>query len=548
MKKLYFLFSVLLISSASFGQTTVFQESFESTPYAGTISETCNDTSSDFFTVTDGSDIASNYEVNGYDGTYFFAAQDIDGDCSSATQTITFDDINISGYTDLTFAILLAEDDSNDGNQDWDDSDYFSVSYDIDNSGTFTTLLTADNNSQGTNAEPQVNGTTLTSQFAEFAAAISGSGSVIDIVLTFSFNSGDEDIAVDNIRLIDGYVSCDVTLGEATYTCNASTTGNSDSVTINIPYTGSDATITSVTSSTGTVGGDDPASVSDGTITITGLTEGDAWDITINGGICDGSTKSGTVAEVECLPTACFDLTGTNEFEIVQIAANDDGDNWYLNSGAYAINGYCSGCTETETDSWLVFGPLDLSSAAGTELVFNSVEGFSGSDLGIFYTNAYGGCPDASITTWTSIQTIASGNDGYYSLSIPSTGTAVYIGIQYADSDTVSSWTLSNVGIYATSCPTLGTIVASDCSSLTAIDKEISNFEMYPNPTDLGYINISSRSSSAMSVKVFDLLGKQLINKTLSNNTLDVSNLNTGVYLLKVAQDNATITKRLVIK
>ncbi|WP_372938338.1 DUF5689 domain-containing protein [Seonamhaeicola sp.] len=93
-------------------------------------------------------------------------------------------------------------------------------------------------------------------------------------------------------------------------------------------------------------------------------------------------------------------------------------------------------------------------------------------------------------------------------------------------------------------------VVARSLSDFTLDSKtfEISNFEMYPNPTDLGYINISSRSSSAMSVTVFDLLGKQLINKTLSNKTLDVSNLNTGVYLLKVAQDNATITKRLVIK
>ena len=49
------------------------------------------------------------------------------------------------------------------------------------------------------------------------------------------------------------------------------------------------------TSSNGQIGGDDPTAVADGTITI-GLSEGDAWDITINGGDCDGTTLNGTVA------------------------------------------------------------------------------------------------------------------------------------------------------------------------------------------------------------------------------------------------------------
>ncbi|RLD29741.1 MAG: hypothetical protein DRI75_02390 [Bacteroidetes bacterium] len=76
---------------------------------------------------------------------------------------------------------------------------------------------------------------------------------------------------------------------------------------------------------------------------------------------------------------------------------------------------------------------------------------------------------------------------------------------------------------------------------------ELDTFKLYPNPTSLGYINISSRSQTVMKVNVFDILGKQVINETVSNNRLNVSSLNRGVYIMRVSQDNAFVTKKLVI-
>ena len=51
-----------------------------------------------------------------------------------------------------------------------------------------------------------------------------------------------------------------------------------------------------------------------------------------------------------------------------------------------------------------------------------------------------------------------------------------------------------------------------------------------------------------MTVSVFDVLGKQVLNQTVTNNRLNVSGLNSGIYIMKISQDNATITKKLVIK
>ncbi|MDX1773269.1 T9SS type A sorting domain-containing protein [Oceanihabitans sediminis] len=77
---------------------------------------------------------------------------------------------------------------------------------------------------------------------------------------------------------------------------------------------------------------------------------------------------------------------------------------------------------------------------------------------------------------------------------------------------------------------------------------DISNFSIYPNPTNTGIVTITSTSQDAMNVQVFDILGKQVKNETLTNNTLNVSNLKSGVYIVKITQNNASTTKKLVIK
>ncbi len=73
-------------------------------------------------------------------------------------------------------------------------------------------------------------------------------------------------------------------------------------------------------------------------------------------------------------------------------------------------------------------------------------------------------------------------------------------------------------------------------------------FSLYPNPTNTGFVSITSRNSEAISVQVFDILGKQVKNETLTNNTLNVANLKSGVYIVKITQNNTSTTKKLVIK
>jgi hypothetical protein len=265
---------------------------------------------------------------------------------------------------------------------------------------------------------------------------------------------------------------CGVTFDNATYNCATNNIGdNNDAVTINIPYFGSNGTIVNVsTSSNGTIGGDDPALTADGTITITGLSEGDNWDITLNGGDCDGTTFSGTVPAAECdpVPNTCFDLsTGSELLELVAVTPNSGFSNngiWEENNGTYSANGFCGGGCEELVETWLIFGPLDMNTVSDLELSFDASENFGTTDLVVAYTDNYSNCP--SSTTWTTAQTITDAGSVEVDLSMAS-GSDVFIGIQYLDDgvDGYSDWELSNVSLDAFgACPTLGTRPTSNCA------------------------------------------------------------------------------------
>ena len=262
--------------------------------------------------------------------------------------------------------------------------------------------------------------------------------------------------------------SCGVSLSSAVYNCMTNTAGdNNDGVTIDIPYTGSDAGITSVTSNTASVSGDDPAVTAGGTITLSGLSEGDAWDVTLNGGDCDGTTLSGTVPAAQCDPTpnTCFDLSaGPELFELVTVASNSDVDVWTETAGTYSMNGFCGGGCMEESNTWLIFGPLDMTGVTDLELLFDATEGFDGTDLNVQYTTDYSAnCPDGA--AWNSVLTVSA--SGSYSADLSGvSGTTVFVGVQYLDSDgSFSSWALSNVSLAAFgSCPSLGVRPVSDCA------------------------------------------------------------------------------------
>lgn len=85
-------------------------------------------------------------------------------------------------------------------------------------------------------------------------------------------------------------------------------------------------------------------------------------------------------------------------------------------------------------------------------------------------------------------------------------------------------------------------------ASLSVDSFTASTFNMYPNPVSNGFLNITSASNEAITVTIYDILGKRVLNSEVENNTLNVSSLNAGIYVLNINQNGNISTKKLIIK
>lgn len=91
-------------------------------------------------------------------------------------------------------------------------------------------------------------------------------------------------------------------------------------------------------------------------------------------------------------------------------------------------------------------------------------------------------------------------------------------------------------------------VVTTTAYTLGLSKNEIAGLNVYPNPVTNGTVYINSDTSEAKKVSVYDVLGKQLIQKEVSNGALDVSSLNKGVYLMTVSEGTSSSTKKLIIE
>jgi uncharacterized protein (TIGR02145 family) len=73
------------------------------------------------------------------------------------------------------------------------------------------------------------------------------------------------------------------------------------------------------------------------------------------------------------------------------------------------------------------------------------------------------------------------------------------------------------------------------------------NFSIYPNPaTDKLYINTNNNLNSR--VIIIDMQGKQIINSQIDGNTIDISNLAKGIYLVKIIDFVNITTNKIIIE
>ncbi|GAB1855212.1 T9SS type A sorting domain-containing protein [Flavobacteriaceae bacterium MHTCC 0001] len=79
---------------------------------------------------------------------------------------------------------------------------------------------------------------------------------------------------------------------------------------------------------------------------------------------------------------------------------------------------------------------------------------------------------------------------------------------------------------------------------------KIEGLSVYPNPVSntTTTIYITSNSKDVKVVSVFNVLGKPVISRVSTLKAVDISSLNSGVYILKITESGTTETRKLVVK
>ena len=89
-------------------------------------------------------------------------------------------------------------------------------------------------------------------------------------------------------------------------------------------------------------------------------------------------------------------------------------------------------------------------------------------------------------------------------------------------------------------------IVIIEGQTLTVEDNALAGVSIYPNPVK-DIINIDTPVDLTNRVAtVFDINGKKVLNKKLANNTLDVSNLSSGTYVLRLESLGKSISRKFI--
>tara|TARA_R110002110_G_scaffold92680_10_gene241884 strand:+ start:1079 stop:2188 length:1110 start_codon:yes stop_codon:yes gene_type:complete len=113
-------------------------------------------------------------------------------------------------------------------------------------------------------------------------------------------------------------------------------------------------------------------------------------------------------------------------------------------------------------------------------------------------------------------------------------------------SDAVSPTAVALVGLCQ--CGPSNVIYAVELVALAGVNEnEISSLSLYPNPATRGVVNIETALQGDKQVIVMDVLGKTVINTTISGTELNISSLKGGVYMVQVVQNNATATRKLIV-
>ena len=345
---------------------------------------------------------------------------------------------------------------------------------------------------------------------------------------------------------------CSTFLNSVSVSCETTSIGGfDDTYSASIEFSGGNNGNTFlITSSAGTVSGDSPTDLESGSITIFGVEEGTDLNVSVSdvfsGGSCDLSI---TIESPSCLPLIINEVHYDPASDITG-DANGDGTRSAL--GDEFIEFYNDSSSDIDLSNFTISDALELRHTfpSPTLLPSNSM-------LVVFG----GGTPTGSFGG-SIVQTASSGqlnlSNGGDLITVHNTNGDVVV--TYDSNDTGISHGLNEsltrdpdiTGDFVLHTDANPDLIYSpglfnDGSSLSLNNFDSNFFKLYPNPISGQFLNIISNSSGDIDVTIFDVLGNKVLEKSSNNNILDISSIRSGVYILKLRQNQMTATKKLIV-
>ena len=520
--------------------------------------------------------VGTSYTYSGTEGTKFWAGEDTDNaqpvTVANVLKTVTWT-INISGKSNIKLKGLFAAGNTvGNGYENGTASstgvnDYMSMQYSIDG-GSIQNLLSfyplanaatnlfPDNNFDG-NGDPAT--TALNNTFTEFTGNVTGTGTTLTLYLNMSMTGSAEEVAVDNLRLIEVPVASaptDIALSASalnenvvantavgalsstdsdagntfTYTLVAGT-GDTDNAAFNI--SGSSLRISAIPD----FEAKSSYSVRIRTTDQGGLTYDEAFTITItnaNEAPTDIALSAAAINENVAVNTAVGALSSTdpdagNTFTYTLVAGTGDTDNAAFNISGSSLR--ISAIPDFEAKSSY---SVRIRTTDQGGLTYDEAFTINVNDL----------CELTNTVTQTSgVLTADQAGATYQWIQCPAT---ILVG------KNGQSYTPTALGSYAVvitigSCSTISSCILVNTLANPNFEEK-AKFIMYPNPSK-GIVNIESDHDSDLNIT--NQLGQTIKTAKVTSDTINTINIESfadGIYFITEKKGNKLVTHKLILK
>ncbi|MCC8360970.1 T9SS type A sorting domain-containing protein [Salinimicrobium sediminilitoris] len=76
----------------------------------------------------------------------------------------------------------------------------------------------------------------------------------------------------------------------------------------------------------------------------------------------------------------------------------------------------------------------------------------------------------------------------------------------------------------------------------------IEGLSIFPNPASGQKVYINTKAGKAKTIQVYNVLGNNVLSAQLTGNELNISDLDPGIYIMKIQEGKSTATRKLVVR